>query len=219
MARPYLIGLTGNIACGKSTVLRELQRLGAAVLDADAVAHQVMRAGTAVHRAIVEAFGESVLAPSGEIDRRALGAIVFADPQALARLEAIVHPAVLEETRRWLERVDAPVAVIDAIKLFEAGIADWCDEVWVVTCPEEEQLRRLVEYRGLSPEDAWKRIRAQPPQAEKAARADRVIENAGSVGQLRARVREIWQTLQARGKGKRGHPRALRRHAGGGRSG
>lgn len=216
MTRPYLIGLTGNIACGKSTVLRELRRLGAAVLDADAVAHEVMRAGTPVHRAIVEAFGESVLAPSGEIDRRALGGIVFSDPQALARLEAIVHPAVLEETRRWLERVEAPIAVIDAIKLFEAGIADWCDEVWVVTCPEEEQLRRLVEYRRLSPEDAWKRIRAQPPQADKVARADRVIENAGSVEDVRSRVRAIWEELQAHTGDRR---RAPRRHIGKGENG
>ncbi|MGC8873710.1 MAG: dephospho-CoA kinase [Chloroflexia bacterium] len=200
MSRPYLIGLTGNIACGKSTVLRELRRLGAAVLDADAVAHDVMRAGTPVHRAIVEAFGDSILAASGEIDRRALGKIVFSDPEALARLEAIVHPAVLQEARQWLEGVKARVAVIDAIKLFESGIADWCDEVWVVTCPEEEQLRRLVECRGLSPEEASTRIRAQPPQAEKVARADRVIENSGSLDDVRACVRAAWRGLRKQGR-------------------
>jgi len=191
--RPYLIGLTGNIACGKSTVLRELRRLGAAVLDADAVAHEAMCPGTPVHAAVVEAFGPQVLTPDGAIDRRVLGEIVFADPVALARLEAIVHPAVLERLRAWLQGVTARVAVIDAIKLFEAGIADWCDEVWVVTCPEEEQLRRLVEYRGLTVEQAWRRIRAQPPQWEKARRADMVIENAGTLNDVRRQVREAWK--------------------------
>ncbi len=198
MSRPYLIGLTGNIACGKSTVLRELGRLGAAVLDADEVAHRAMRRGTAVHRAIVAAFGKGILRPDGEIDRRALGEIVFADPQALARLEAIVHPAVLACTEEWLAQVREEVAVVDAIKLIEAGIADRCDEVWVVTCPEEEQLRRLMEYRGWSREEALLRIRAQPPQEEKVARADVVIDNRGTPEEARAQVRSAWAAMQKR---------------------
>lgn len=198
MARPYLIGLTGNIACGKSTVLRELKRLGAAVLDADKVAHRAMRRGTAVHRAVVSAFGKGVLRPDGEIDRRALGEIVFADPQALARLEAIVHPAVLAYTEEWLAKVPEEVAVVDAIKLIESGIADRCDEIWVVTCPEEEQLRRLMEYRGLSREEALLRIRAQPPQEEKVARADVVIDNSGRPEEARAQVRAAWAAVQRR---------------------
>ncbi len=98
MKRPYVLGLTGNIACGKSTVLNELQRLGAAVLDADAVVHRLLRRGTPVHAAVVAAFGPGILAADGEIDRRALGAIVFADAAALAHLEALVHPAVLAYT-------------------------------------------------------------------------------------------------------------------------
>jgi len=201
MARPYRIGLTGNIACGKSTVLRELKRLGAATLDADQVAHRAMRRGTAVYRAVVAAFGEDILGPEGEIDRRTLGKIVFADPAALARLEAIVHPAVLAYTEEWLENVREEVAVIDAIKLFEAGIAERCDEVWVVICPQEEQLRRLVEYRGLSREEALLRIHAQPPQEEKAARADEVIDNSGTPEETLAQVRAAWARMQKRRRG------------------
>lgn len=195
MKRPYRIGLTGNIACGKSTVVQELQRLGAAVLDADAVAHEVMRAGTAVHAAVVAAFGPGIQTPDGEIDRRALGAIVFADPEALARLEAIVHPAVVAYAEEWLAGVTAEVAVIDAIKLIEAGIADRCDAVWVVTCPPEEQARRLQRYRGLSWEEAWLRIRAQPPQEEKVARAGVVIDNGGPISRMRAQVRAAYRRL------------------------
>lgn len=195
MKRPYRIGLTGNIACGKSTVVQELQRLGAAVLDADAVAHEVMRAGTAVHAAVVAAFGPGIQTPDGEIDRRALGAIVFADPEALARLEAIVHPAVVAYAEEWLAGVTAEVAVIDAIKLIEAGIANRCDAVWVVTCPPEERARRLQRYRGLAEEEAWVRIRAQPPQEEKVARADVVIDNGGPISRMRAQVRAAYRRL------------------------
>ncbi len=198
MPRPYLIGLTGNIACGKSTVLRELRRLGAATLDADAVVHELLRAGTPVHAAVVAGFGPAVLDDAGEIDRQVLGRLVFDNPEALAGLEAIVHPAVLAYTWEWLAEVTADVAVIDAIKLLEAGMAEECDEVWVVTCPEEERARRLMEYRGLSAEEAWTRIRAQPPQEQKVARADVVIDNSGTPARVRARVRALWQDLRRR---------------------
>lgn len=198
MSRPYLIGLTGNIACGKSTVLRELRRLGAAVLDADAVAHRVVQPGTPACAAVVAAFGPAVLAPSGEIDRRALGELVFRDPAALARLEEIVHPAVLAYTWEWLGGLTAEVAVVDAIKLVEAGMADRCDEVWVVTCPQEEQVRRLMRYRGLSRDEALVRILAQPPQEEKVARADVVIDNRGRLEEVRAQVRAAWKATQRR---------------------
>lgn len=198
MSRPYLIGLTGNIACGKSTVLRALQCRGAAVLDADAVAHQVMRRGNPACRAIVDAFGRGVVAPDGEIDRRALGEVVFRDPAALSRLEAIVHPPVLARTEAWLAEVEAEVAVIDAIKLIESGMADRCDEVWVVTCSREEQLRRLTEIRGHTPEEARTRIEAQPPPVEKVARADVVIDNSGTLAALEERVQQAWEGMQRR---------------------
>jgi len=198
MTRPYLIGMTGNIACGKSTVMEELRRLGAATLDADAVAHQVMRRGTPVHAGIVAAFGPGILASNGEIDRRALGAVVFSDAAALAQLETLVHPAVLAYTQEWLAGVTTAVAVVDAIKLIEAGIADQCDEVWVVTCPPEERARRLMEYRGLSAKEAWKRIRAQPPEEEKVRRADVVIDNGGPVARALTQVRTAWRRIRRR---------------------
>ncbi len=208
MHRPYLLGLTGNIACGKSLVLEELRRLGAATLDADAVVHQLLRRGEPTFDRVVAAFGEGILNSEGEIDRRALGAIVFRDPTALERLEKITHPAVLDFTWKWLAALNAEVAVVDAIKLFEAGIAGECDEVWAIACPREEQLRRLVENRHMTPEEAWTRILAQPPQEEKVARADVVIDNSGTPEETRARVGEAWEEMLAR-KGA-GHAKAPR---------
>jgi dephospho-CoA kinase len=201
MPRPYLIGLTGNIACGKSTVLREMRRLGAATLDADVVAHKAMQQDSAAYRAIVEAFGKPILKPDGEIDRQKLAAIVFEDAKALERLEAILHPIVLDYTWEWLEQVEEKVAVVDAIKLIESGMADRCDEVWVVTCPQEEQLYRLMVYRGMNREQALTRIWAQPPQEEKVARADVVIDNSGTLEETYAQIRREWQAMQERRQG------------------
>ena len=192
---PFVIGLTGNIATGKSTVARMLRDLGATVIDADRVAHEVMRAGTPVHRAVVETFGPQVLRPDGEIDRARLGAIVFSDPQALARLEAIVHPAVLEEVARRIAAAPTPVVVVEAIKLIESGMADAVDALWVTTCPFEEQVRRLMADRGLSRPDAEQRVNTQPPQEAKIARADVVIRTDGSLEETRAQVEAAWQAL------------------------
>ncbi len=197
---PYIIGLTGNIATGKSTVARMLRDLGATVIDADRVAHEVMRAGTPVHRAVVEAFGPQVLRPDGEIDRARLGAMVFSDPQALARLEAIVHPAVLEEVARRIAAAPTLVVVVEAIKLIESGMAEGFDALWVTTCPFEEQVRRLMADRGLTRQEAELRVRAQPPQEAKIARADIVISTDGSLEETRAQVEAAWQALMERGE-------------------
>jgi len=192
---PVVIGLTGNIATGKSTVARMLRGLGATVIDADRVAHEVMRAGTPVHQAVVASFGPQILRPDGEIDRARLGAIVFSDPQALARLEAIVHPAVLEEVARRIAAAPTPVVVVEAIKLIESGMADAVDALWVTTCPFEEQVRRLMADRGLSRPDAEQRVNAQPPQETKIARADVVIRTDGSLEETRAQVEAAWRAL------------------------
>jgi len=203
----YLIGLTGGIACGKSTVLAMLAALGARTIDADRVTHRLQQPGTPVYQAIVAAFGPQILAvPGGAIDRRKLGAIVFNDPVALKRLEAIVHPAVRAEIRRFLDEVagagsyatrlrpvERPIAVIDAIKLIESGWADECDQVWVVTCPPEQQIERLMTTRGMSLEEAQARVAAQPPQESRLSRADVVIDNSGSQVQTRAQVEAAWQ--------------------------
>jgi len=190
-----IVGLTGNISTGKSTVARMLAELGAETIDADKVAHEVMRAGTPVHAAIVEAFGREVLAPDGQIDRERLGKIVFAGPAALARLEAVVHPATLEAVARRIAATESDVVVVEAIKLIEAGMADAYDSLWVTTCRPEQQVERSVATRGLSRVEAMQRVRAQPSQAEKIARADVVIDTSGTLAQTRQQVQEAWRHL------------------------
>lgn len=195
----YLIGLTGNIATGKSLVAQMLSELGAHIIDADALVHDLQRKGTPVHDAIVAQFGAGILHPSGEIDRARLGALAFAYPEALRRLEAIVHPAVGAEIERRLSDIQQMtsdlriVAVLEAIKLIEAGLHQRCNELWVVTARPEVQLERLMRERGLSEADARLRIEAQPPQADKAALANVLIENNGTVEELRAEVQRHWE--------------------------
>jgi dephospho-CoA kinase len=215
----YLIGLTGNIACGKSTVVEMLRELGAHVVDADRVTHDLQRAGEPVYAQIVAAFGPTILAePGGPIDRKRLGAIVFADPAALRRLEQIVHPAVHARIEAWLDSLRlgakglrleeesksqvsslkaqvSSVAVIDAIKLLEAGWKPSCDAIWVVICPPEQQLARLVATRGMSEAEARGRIAAQPPQAAKVAQADVVIDNGGDIEDTRRQVEAAWRAI------------------------
>ncbi|HSH80704.1 MAG TPA: dephospho-CoA kinase [Herpetosiphonaceae bacterium] len=203
----YLLGLTGNIGCGKSTVGRMLAERGAAVRDADQVTREVMRPGDPAYHAIVDAFGPTIrTAPGGPIDRTALGRIVFADQAKLRQLEQIVHPATRAQILRWLDDEETraassnrrPVAVLDAVKLIESGYPALCDAVWVVVCDPEEQVRRLVESRGMLPADARQRIAAQPPQAAKVATADIVIDNSGTPAETEAQVEAAWRAIQAR---------------------
>jgi dephospho-CoA kinase len=191
-----LIGLTGNIAAGKSEVARMLAGLGARVIDADEVAHQVMRPGQAAYGAVVEAFGRQILAADGSIDRGKLGAVVFRDPEALRRLEAAVHPAIVAEVNCQIERATASVVVVEAIKLIEAGMHRDADALWVVTAPRSLQIARLVARRGLTEEEAALRVDAQSPQQEKAALADQVIVNDGDLDDLRQKVEAAWAQIQ-----------------------
>ncbi|MCL5957770.1 MAG: dephospho-CoA kinase [Chloroflexi bacterium] len=190
-----MIGLTGNIACGKSTVIAMLQELGARTIDADRVAHQLMAAGTPVWRSIVDEFGEGVLLPSGEIDRRKLGGVVFSDPALLRKLEFLTHPAVKAEVLRLLKETAEPIAVVDAIKLIESSMTALCNALWVVTCRPEQQLERLVKHRGLTEDQAKKRIEAQPLQSAKICLARVVIDNSGSVEQTREQVQRAWEEI------------------------
>ncbi len=198
MAARVVIGLTGNIASGKSAVTRMLAELGADVIDADAVAHEALAAGTEEAALIAERFGPGVMRPDGAVDRPALGRVVFSDPRALADLEAIVHPGVRRRVYERLDRSRADVAVLEAIKLLEGPLVDHVDTVWVVAAPREVRIDRLVRERGLTPEDAARRVDAQNPEEEKIRRADVVIHNDGSMEELRRQVLEAWGELKAR---------------------
>jgi len=191
----YVIGLTGNIATGKSVVAAMLEKLGACVIDADVLAHRAMRTGTEVNRRIVERFGREVLRADGEIDRARLGPIVFSDPSALEDLESIVHPAVEQETLRQIAACERPVAVVEAIKLLEANMHEHCDAVWVVTCSRQQQIARLVTSRDLTTSEAELRVNAQPPPDEKVARADLVIDNSRRLEDTWSQVVCAWRAI------------------------
>ena len=194
--RRYVIGLTGNIATGKSAVMEILRRLGACTIDADAVVHQVLSSNEAVRRAVIEEFGPGVLNADGSIDRAALGRVVFGNRRALARLEAIVHPVVIRMVDDLIARAAERVIVVEAIKLIESGMHRGYDALWVVAAPPAQQLDRLVKQRGMDAADARQRIAAQPPQEEKIAVADFVIYNDGPLADLERRVTAEWQRIQ-----------------------
>jgi dephospho-CoA kinase len=201
----YLIGLTGGIACGKSTVLAMLANLGARTIDADRVTHALQAPGKPVYEQIVAAFPEAVPEPGAPLDRRRLAALVFSDPQRLRQLEQIVHPAVRVEIRNFIEAAGRtagpagrPVVVIDVVKLIESGWAQVCDEVWVVTAPEEQQVERLMATRGMSEAEARQRIAAQTPQAARLAHATVVLDNSGSLEATRAQVEAAWRAMLQR---------------------
>jgi len=195
VSSPYVIGLTGNIGTGKSTVAGMLAQLGAQVIDADRIAHGFLLRDTPTWRTVVEEFGSDIVREDMSIDRAKLGHVAFADPRALARLEAILHPAVIQEVNRRICTSDAPVLVVEAIKLIETGMHLRCDAAWVVTCQAEVQVARLVAQRGMSEEEIRLRAEAQLPQSEMAALADVVIDNSGSLSQTRDQVVRAWCAL------------------------
>jgi dephospho-CoA kinase len=198
-----LVGLTGGIGSGKSTVAHLLEKLGAIVFDADVLAREVVAPGTPGHQAVVERFGANVLAPGGELDREALASIVFADPSARRDLEAIVHPEV---RRRFAEgseeyRDTDRVVVFSAPLLVETGMYTAFDVLLVVAASVETQIERLMRDRGMSEAAIRARIDAQAPAEAKAEVADVLIENVGTREQLEERVAEVWNELAARAAG------------------
>jgi len=199
MPVPYhgklLLGLTGNIACGKSTVLQRLSELGAYTIDADAAIHTILKHDGPAYKPVVAAFGKNILQPDGEIDRRALVNIVFSAPEKLRRLEEIEHPIVRRYIDDLIRNAPAPVVALDAIKLIEASWADKCDAVWVVTCTRIQQLDRLIQTRGYSSEEAEMRIDAQSPQQTKIDRADTVIDNSGTLAHTNHQIDTAWQAF------------------------
>ncbi len=195
-----LIALTGGIASGKSTIARRLAEHGAIVVDADAIVREVQQPGSPVLEQIAAQFGEDLITVEGELDRARLGERVFGDPEALARLNAIVHPAVREESRRrFREAQDAdPDAVIvyDVPLLVEARLDDPWELVVVADAPADIRLHRLVVLRGMDPATARARIDAQVPDDERRAVADVVIDTSGTVAYTRAQADELWERLK-----------------------
>jgi len=195
------VGLTGNIAAGKSTVADVWRRLGAHVIDADELARRAVDPGTPAYHAIAAEWGNDVVVAGGELDRAALRRIVFNDPSARERLEQIVHPAVAalrdQLYREAMDRGDALV-VADIPLLFEVGLVDEFDVIVLVDAPEEVRLVRLVGDRAMDPEEARRVIAAQMPSELKRARADYVIENTGSVAEVERRAAEVWLELKQR---------------------
>ncbi len=193
----FIIGLTGGIGTGKTEAARLLEGLGAAVVNADLLGHEVYRPQTEGWREVVAAFGERVVSADGEIDRRALGGIVFSDEAALERLNAITHPriyALAAERLGALKQEGVGVAALEAALLIEAQWTGLVDEVWVVTSPEEDVIERLGRRNGMDADTARARIRAQMPQSERVGYADAVLENSGSPEELDANVRELWNS-------------------------
>jgi dephospho-CoA kinase len=198
-----VVGLTGNIGAGKSTVARLLAARGATVVDSDVLARDVVRPGTPAHRAIVERWGAAVIAPDGELDRAALRQRVFADPDELEALNRIVHPevmrlrhALIAEARRRGERV----VVCDVPLLFESNLADEFDLIILVDAPRPVRLERLVRERGLREPEAMDMITAQMPAELKRARADVVIDNDGDLAALERNVAAAWQAIERRAR-------------------
>ncbi len=195
------IGLTGGIASGKSLVASLLAERGAVIIDADRLGHEAYLPASEGFRRVVETFGPEVIATDGTIDRRALGARVFSDPEARRRLEAIVWPLIREMARQRLadlRSAGTDVGVLEAAILIEARWNELVDEVWVVTVDEAAAKERLIARNGLTAEQAEGRIRAQLSDQERRRLADVVIENSGTVDELRRRVDDAWQALQGR---------------------
>lgn len=190
-----IIGLTGNIATGKSVVRKMLEHLGAYTIDADSLTHRVMEKDSPAYQLIVDQFGKFILDADGQIDRAKLGKLVFSDPSAMLSLELIVHPYVRQAVDFLVGRATQDVIVIEAIKLLNSPLIERCDTIWVVTTSEENQLKRLTTKRGMSVEDARQRMAAQSPQALKAAQADVLIKNDGSIEDAWKQVQAGWKQL------------------------
>ena len=192
-----VIGLTGSIGTGKSEVTRQLQELGAAIINADQVGHEAYTPGSESWKEVVGAFSEDILQPSGEIDRKRLGAIVFADPELLAKLNAVMHPrmaGMVAQKIYGFRQEGVRVVVVEAALLYEAGWETLTDEVWAVDSPLETVIERLRSRSGLDETEVRRRIDSQMDIQERLARADVVVDNSGDIAALSLVLKSLWET-------------------------
>ncbi len=192
----YVIGLTGNIAVGKSVVRQMLQHLGAYTIDADGLGHQAMSPGAPAYKPILDRFGQFILNSDNTINRSQLAEIVFSNPTALKQLEEITHPIIRQAINTLITRAQQPIIVIEAIKLLEGDLKESVDTVWVVNAKPQSQYSRLVGKRKMSEDAAKKRILSQPAQAEKLKAANVVIENDGNVEETWKQVQAAWNNIR-----------------------
>jgi len=190
-----VIGLTGNIATGKSVVRRMLEHLGAYTVDADALSHRAYAKGAPGYQPVIDKFGKWLLNKDGEIDRSKLGNLVFNDPEALTQLETIIHPLVRQATEMLIQRAPQRVVAIEAIKLLDGELRKVCDSIWVTNAPEDLQIERLVRKRGFTGERALERIHMQSAQSAKVTLANIVITNTGSFDNLWKQVSAAWKEV------------------------
>ncbi|CAN5500434.1 dephospho-CoA kinase [soil metagenome] len=193
--RPYVIGVTGPIACGKSSVMKLLAERGAVTIDADLVYRDLVKPGMPLLQALSDEFGAEVLLPEGGLDRHALGRIVFSDPTALAALDHITHPAISDEIERRVQWIESPLVAIEAVKLSQAGVGRLCDETWLVICDPAVQLERLMSRNGITREEAARRIAAQIPYDP--SNFTRVLRNDSTIGALHSLVAQLIPSLLA----------------------
>ena len=191
----FVIGLTGNIATGKSVVRRMFEHLGAYTIDADALTHRAYAKGAPGYQQVVDKFGKWLINKDGEIDRSKLGNLVFSDSEAMGELEAIVHPLVRQASEMLIKRATQRVIVIEAIKLLEGDLRKICDSIWVTNAPEVIQVERLIRKRGLTRDRALERIHMQSAQSAKVALANIVITNTGSYDDLWKQVNAAWKEI------------------------
>ena len=191
----FVIGITGNIGTGKSVVRKMLEHLGAYGIDADALGHRAIAKGAPGYQPVVDTFGQWILAPNGEIDRRKLGRLAFADPEIMRQLETIIHPLVGQAVDWLVRRSPKQVIAIEAIKLLESDLRKHCDSIWVVAAPPEAQLARLLKKRGMNRAEAEQRIKAQGSPGAKIAAADVVIYNDGSFEKTWEQVKKAWKLV------------------------
>jgi dephospho-CoA kinase len=192
---PYVIGLTGPIASGKSTIAQMLRQRSAEVIDADRVYRCLLAPGSTLWKRVVERFGPAIVGPDGDIDRAALADIVFTDPKALADLDRITHPAVIAEIRDRIAQTSSPLVVLEAVKLVQSGLASDVDALWFISADPETRLRRLMSRSGIDEEQARVRIAAAPSTVPKGVEVDTIIDTSGDLASTMSAVDNAWRAL------------------------